>query len=218
MPTSSLSVQMVADIEIAQSVAMRPIVDVASGLGLGRGDLILKSDYIAKIRLEAIDRARRARQRKLVLVTGTTPTRYGEGKTLTTVGLGEALNRLGTKRGVPGGHAYITRAGGDVRGPLRLAEGTHARRARLERITVAFDRREHPTKVGDLTVHGAAAILLKDALLPNLVQTLEGTPAFVHGGPFANIAHGHNSVLADRLALGPRDLVLTEPGFPADLS
>src|SRR3989454_5578679 len=97
MPTSTLPERMVADIEIAQSVAMRPIVDVVSTLGLARGDLILKSDYIAKVRLAAVDRARKARQGKLVLVTGTTPTRYGEGKTLTTVGLGQALNRLGTK-------------------------------------------------------------------------------------------------------------------------
>src|SRR2546430_12217176 len=88
---------MVADIEIARSVTMRPIVDVASGIGLNRTDLILKSDCIAKVGLDAIDRARKARQGKLVLVTGTTPTRYGEGKTLTTVGLGQALNRLGTK-------------------------------------------------------------------------------------------------------------------------
>src|SRR3989442_11757696 len=88
---------MVADIEIAQSVPMRPIVDVASGIGLNRTDLILKSDYIAKVGLDAIDRARKARQGKLVLVTGTTPTRYGEGKTLTTVGLAQALNRPGTK-------------------------------------------------------------------------------------------------------------------------
>src|SRR3989442_9444142 len=87
---------MVADIEIAQSVAMRPVVDVASGLGLGRGDLILKSDYIAKVRRGAVDRARKARQGKLGLVTGTTPTRYGQGKTLTTVGLGQALNLIGT--------------------------------------------------------------------------------------------------------------------------
>src|SRR5438445_12875014 len=97
MPTSPLPMQMVADIEIAQSVPMRPIVDVASGLGLARGDLILKSDYIAKVRLAAVDRARKARQGKLVLVTGTTPTRHGEGKTLTTVGLGQALNRVGTR-------------------------------------------------------------------------------------------------------------------------
>src|SRR5467141_2658164 len=88
---------MVADIEIAQTTAMRPIIEVAAGLGLGRDDLILKGDYIAKVRLAAVDRARKARQGKLVLVTGTTPTRYGEGKTLTTVALGEALNRIGTK-------------------------------------------------------------------------------------------------------------------------
>src|SRR2546429_3538497 len=88
---------MVADIEIARSVTMRPIVDVKWGIALIRTDLILKSDYIAKVGLVAIARARKARQGKLVLVTGTTPTRYGEGKTLTTVGLGQALNRLGTK-------------------------------------------------------------------------------------------------------------------------
>src|SRR6266571_1397489 len=88
---------MVADIEIAQSAPMRPITDVAQGLGLARGDLILKSDYVAKVRLAAVDRVRKARQGKFVLVTGTTPTRYGEGKTLTTVGLGQALTKLGTK-------------------------------------------------------------------------------------------------------------------------
>jgi len=305
---------MVADIEIAQSVTMRPILEVASAIGLNRTDLILKSDYIAKVRLDAIDRARKGRQGKLVLVTGTTPTRYGEGKTLTTVGLGQALNRLGTKaivavrepslgpvfgtkggatgggrsqvlpmeeinlhftgdihavgaannliaavmdahifhgnvldidptrvlfprcldmndrqlrnivtglggpkHGVPREDGFIITAASEVMAILCLAEGIHDLKARLERIIVAFDRRERPTKVGDLTVHGAAAILLKDALLPNLVQTLEGTPAFVHGGPFANIAHGHSSVLADRLALGLGEVVVTEAGFGADL-
>ncbi|TLZ80477.1 MAG: formate--tetrahydrofolate ligase, partial [Methanobacteriota archaeon] len=88
---------MVADIEIAQAAKMRPIIDVAADLGLGKDDLVLKSESIAKVRLAAVDRARKARQGKFVLVTGTTPTRYGEGKTLTTVGLGQALNRLGTK-------------------------------------------------------------------------------------------------------------------------
>src|SRR3989442_4869694 len=88
---------MVTDIEIAQAARIRPILDVAAELGLRKDDLILKSDYIAKVRLAAVDRARKARQGKLVLVTGTTPTRYGEGKTLTTVGLGQALNRIGTK-------------------------------------------------------------------------------------------------------------------------
>src|SRR2546428_598353 len=283
---------MVADIEIAQTTAMRPIVDVAAGLGLGRDDLIPTGDYIAKVRLAAVDRARKTRQGKLVLVTGTTPTRYGEGKTLTTVGLGQALNRIGTKaiiavrepslgpvfgteggatggghsqvlpmedinlhftgdihgggaannliagvmdaqlfhgnaldmdptrvlfprcldmndrqlrnivtglggpkHGVPREDGFIITAASEIMAILCLTEGIHDLKARLERIIVAFDRREHPVSVGDLYVHGASAILLKDALMPNLVQTLEGTPAFVHGGPFANIAHGHSSVL-----------------------
>src|SRR2546425_4345304 len=315
MPTSPLSGQMVADIEIAQRVTMRPIVDVAAGLGLGRDDLILKGDYIAKVRLAAVDRARKARQGKLVLVTGTTPTRYGEGKTLTTVGLGQALNRIGTKaiiavrepslgpvfgtkggatgggqsqvlpmedinlhftgdihavgaannliaavmdahlfhgnaldidptrvlfprcldmndrqlrnivtglggpkHGVPREDGFIITAASEVMAILCLTEGIHDLKARLERIIVAFDRREHPVRVGDLYVHGAAAILLKDALMPNLVQTLEGTPAFVHGGPFANIAHRHSSVLADRLALGLRDGVGTAAGVRSHLA
>ncbi len=305
---------MVADIEIAQSTPMRPITDVAQGLGLGREDIILKSDYIAKVRLAAVDRLRTSRQGKLVLVTGTTPTRYGEGKTLTTVGLGQALTKLGTKaivavrepslgpvfgtkggatgggqsqvlpmeeinlhftgdihavgaannlvaaimdahifhgneldidptrvlfsrcldmndrqlrnivtglggpkHGVPREDGFIITAASEVMAILCLTEGIRDLKERLERIVVAWDRREHPVRVGDLTVQGAAAILLKDALMPNLVQTLEGTPAFVHGGPFANIAHGHSSVLADRLTLGLGDVVVTEAGFGSDL-
>src|SRR3989442_209437 len=292
---------MVADIEIAQAARMRPILDVAADLGLRKDDLILKGDYIAKVGLTAVDRVRKARQGKLVLVTGTTPTRYGEGKTLPTVGLGQALNRLGTKalvavrepslgpvfgtkggatgggqsqvlpmeeinlhftgdihavgatnnliaaimdahlfhgnvldldptrvlfprcldmndrqlrnivtglggpkHGVPREDGFIITAASEVMAILCMTEGIPDLKARLERIVVAFDRREHPVSVGDLYVHGAAAILLKDALMPNLVQTLEGTPAFVHGGPFANIAHGHSSVLADRLGPRPR--------------
>src|SRR3982075_1271498 len=100
---------------------------------------------------------------------------------------------------------------------LCLAEGIPDLKARLERIVVAFDREQKPVKVGDLTVHGAAALLLKDALMPNLVQTSEGTPAFVHGGPFANIAHGCNSVLSTTTALKLADYVVTEAGFGADL-
>jgi len=305
---------MVADIEIAQAAKMRPIIDVAADLGLGKDDLVLKSESIAKVRLAAVDRARKARQGKFVLVTGTTPTRYGEGKTLTTVGLGQALNRLGTKgliavrepslgpvfgtkggatgggrsqvlpmeeinlhftgdihavgaannlvaaildahifhgnelnidptrvlfprcldmndrqlrnivtglggpkHGVPREDEFVITAASEVMAILCLAEGIPDLKERLERIVVAFDREQRPVKVGDLYVHGAAAILLKDALMPNLVQTLEGTPALVHGGPFANIAHGHNSVLADRLGLGLGDVVVAEVGFGADL-
>src|SRR6266513_2246041 len=296
---------MVADIEIAQAAKMRPILDVAADIGLGKDDLVLKSESIAKVRLAAVDRARKGRQGKFVLVTGTTPTRYGEGKTLTTVGLGQALNRLGMKgivavrepslgpvfgtkggatgggrsqvlpmeeinlhftgdihavgaannlvaaildahifhgnelnidptrvlfprcldmndrqlrnivtglggpkHGVPREDGFIITAASEVMAILCLAEGIPDLKARLERIVIACD----------LYVHGAAAILLKDALMPNLVQTLEGTPALVHGGPFANIAHGHNSVLADRLGLGLGDVVVAEVGFGAELA
>src|SRR3989475_6716892 len=300
---------MVADIEIAQAAKMRPILGVAADLGLGKDDLVLKSESIAKVRLTAVDRVRKARQGKFVLVTGTTPTRYGEGKTLTTVGLGQALNRLGKKgivavrepslgpvfgtkggatgggrsqvlpmeeinlhftgdihavgaannliaavldahifhgnvldidptrvlfprcldmndrqlrnivtglggpkHGVPREDGFIITAASEVMAILCLTEGIPDLKARLERIVVAFDRREHPVSVGGLYVHGAAAVLLKDALMPNLVQTLEGTPALVHGGPFANIPHRHNSVLGGPLRLGPGGLVAPGAG------
>ncbi|HYY47610.1 MAG TPA: formate--tetrahydrofolate ligase [Thermoplasmata archaeon] len=305
---------MVADLEVAQAATMRPIADVAADLGLADEDLVLKSPFIAKVKLSAVDRARKGRQGKFVLVTGTTPTRYGEGKTLTTVGLGQALNRLGTrgvvavrepslgpvfgtkggatgggqsqvlpmeeinlhftgdihavgaannliaavldahvfhgnelnidptrvlfprcldmndrqlrnivtglggpKHGVPREDGFVITAASEVMAILCLAEGIADLKERLERIVVAFDRGQRPVRAGDLSVQGAAAILLKDALMPNLVQTLEGTPALVHGGPFANIAHGHNTVLADRLGLGLGDLVVSEAGFGADL-
>ena len=305
---------MTTDIEIAQSATMRPIVDVAADLGLGRESLVLHGDHIAKVRMSAIDRAIQARAGKLVLVTGTTPTRHGEGKTVTTVGLGQALNRLGRKaaitlrepslgpvfgtkggaagggrsqvlpmedinlhftgdihavtaannliaavldahvfhgdeldidptrvlfprcedmndrqlrnivvglggpkHGVPREDGFIITAASEIMAILCLTSGLGDLKERLKRILVAFDRRGGAVQVEDLYVHGAAAILLKDALMPNLVQTLEGTPALVHGGPFANIAHGHNTVLADRLALGSADLVATEAGFGADL-
>ena len=305
---------MLTDIEIAQAARMRPIIDVAADVGLDREDLILQGEHIAKVRLSAVDRAKSNRQGRLVLVTGTTPTRLGEGKTLTCIGLGQALWRLGTKavvairepslgpvfgtkggaagggysqvlpmedinlhftgdihavtaannliaaildahvfhgnelnvdptrvmlprcldmndrqlrniviglggkkHGVPREDGFIITAASEVMAILCLAEGIRDLKERLARIVVAFDREEMPVTAGDLTVHGAGTILLKDALMPNLVQTIEGTPALVHGGPFGNIAHGHSSVVADRLGLGISDVVVTEAGFGADL-
>ena len=302
------------DIDIAQAATMRSIADVAADVGLAREDLVLRGEHIAKVRLDAVERARRAPQGKLVLVTGTTPTRLGEGKTLTCVGLGQAFRRIGvrgivairepslgpvfgTKGGAAGGgysqvlpmedinlhftgdiHAvtaannliaaildahvfhgneldidetrvmfprcedmndrelrnivvglggpkhgaprednFIITAASEVMAILCLTEGVRDLKERLDRVVVAYDRKEKPVTVGDLYVHGAATILLKDALMPNLVQTIEGTPALVHGGPFANIAHGHSTVLADRLGLGTSELVVTEAGFGADL-
>lgn len=305
---------MATDIELARSVALRPIVDVAADLGLSPKDLVLRGEHIAKVKLPAVERAKKAKQGKIVLVTGTTPTRAGEGKTLTTVGLGQALNRLGTKaiitlrepslgpvfgvkggaagggrsqvlpmedinlhftgdnhavtaannliaalvdahifhgnevgidparitlprcldmndrqlrqivtglggrkNGVPREDGFIITAASEVMAILCLTEGLRDLKERLARMIVGFDREYKPVAVRDLNVQGAAAILLKDALMPNLVQTMEGTPALVHGGSFANIAHGHNAVLADRLAMGVSDLVMTEAGFAADL-
>ncbi len=305
---------MLTDIEIAQAARIRPIVEVATDLGLAREDLVLKGDHIAKVKLSAVEHARKNRQGRLVLVTGTTPTRLGEGKTLTSVGLGQTLHRIGVKgivairepslgpvfgtkggaagggysqvlpmddinlhftgdihavtaannliaaildahvfhgnelnldptrvmlprcldmndrqlrniviglggkkHGVPREDGFIITAASEVMAILCLAEGVRDLKERLARIVIAFDREEMPVTAGDLTVHGAGTILLKDALMPNLVQTIEGTPALVHGGPFGNIAHGHSSVLADRLGLGIAEVVVTEAGFGADL-
>ncbi len=305
---------MPTDIEIAQSAKMRPIVDVAADLGIGPEDLVLHGPHIAKVRLGAVERAKKHPRARLVLVTATTPTKYGEGKTLTTVGLGQAMKRNGEKsvitlrepslgpvfgvkggaagggraqvvpmedinlhftgdihavtaannliaammdahifhgngldihpgfvnfrrcldmndrqlraivdglggykNGVPREDGFVITAASEVMAILCLAEGMTDLKERLARTVVAFNRNGGPVTAGELHAVGAAAILLKDALMPNLVQTLEGTPAFVHGGPFGNIAHGHNSILADRLALGTGRMVLTEAGFGADL-
>src|SRR5436189_174236 len=218
---------MVADIEIAQSTAMRPIVEVASGLGLGRADLILKSDYVAKVRLETVERSRKARQGKLVLVTGTTPTRHGEGKTLTTVGLGQALTKLGTKaivavREPSLGPVFGTKGGATGGGRsqvlpmeeinLHFTGDIHAVGAANNLVAAILDA--HIFHGNELNIDPTRVLLprcldMNDRQLRNIVTG--------HGGPFANIAHGHNSVLADRLGLGLGDVVVAEVGFGADL-
>jgi formate--tetrahydrofolate ligase len=302
------------DIEIAQSAKMRPIVDVAADLGIGPEDLVLHGPHIAKVRLGVVERAKKHSRAKLVLVTATTPTKHGEGKTLTTVTLGQAANRLGTKalitlrepslgpvfgvkggaaggghaqvlpmedinlhftgdihavtaannliaammdahvfhgneldvdpghvnfarcmdmndrqlraivdglggpkNGVPREDTFVITAASEVMAILCMTEGVRDLKERLRRILVAFNHKGGPVWAKDLKSDGACAILLKDALMPNLVQTLEGTPALVHGGPFGNIAHGHNTIIADRLALGSGEMVFTEAGFASDL-
>src|SRR2546426_10961018 len=127
------------------------------------------------------------------------------------VGLG------GPKQGVPREDNFIITAASEAMAILCLTDGIRDLKERLARIVVAFDRGGEPVTAGALYVQGAAAILLKDALMPNLVQTIEGTPALVHGGPFANIAHGYNSLIACRLGLGVGEVVVTEVGFGSDL-
>jgi len=300
------------DIEIAQGAKLRPIADVAADLGLSDDDVELYGKYKAKIRLAVLER--RPPKGRLVLVTGINPTPAGEGKSTVTVGLTQALKRLGknailcmrepslgpvfgVKGGAAGGgysqvvpmedinlhftgdfHAiasahnllsamldahlhhgnalgvdvrrvtwprtidmndralrnvivglgglnagptreerYVIIPGSEVMAILALASGLQDLEARLGRIIVALTADKKPVRASDLKAQGAMTLLLKDALNPNLVQTLEGGPALVHCGPFGNIAHGCNSVAATRMGLALADLVVTESGFGADL-
>ncbi|MEZ5928976.1 MAG: formate--tetrahydrofolate ligase [Parvularculaceae bacterium] len=302
-----------SDIEIAREGVKRPIAEIAARLGIPDDAVQPYGRYKAKID-PALAHAGRTKQGKLILVTAITPTPPGEGKTTTTVGLGDALNRIGKRAviclrepslgpsfGMKGGAAgggyaqvvpmedinlhfngdfhAITAAhnlltamvdnhiywgnelGFDVRRPMWrrvvdindralreivvalggmnggaprqtgfditvasevmaifcLSENLADLQRRLGRIIVGYRRDLSPITAKDVGADGAMTVLLKDALAPNLVQTLEGSPAFVHGGPFANIAHGCNSVMATKLALALGDYVVTEAGFGADL-
>jgi formate--tetrahydrofolate ligase len=303
-----------SDIEIAQAATMKPITDVASGLGIPDDALDQYGKYKAKISLEYIDSLASKPDGKLILVTAISPTPAGEGKTTTTVGLGDALNKIGKKAviclrepslgpvfGMKGGAAgggmaqvvpmedinlhftgdfnaialannllaalldnhihHGNALGIDVRritwkrvmdmndralrditaslgGPgngyprqdgfdivvasevmaiFCLATSLKDLKERLGNIVVGYTRDQKPVRARDLNANGAMTVLLREALKPNLVQTLENNPAFIHGGPFANIAHGCNSVLATKTALKLADYVVTEAGFGADL-
>lgn len=305
---------MKTDIQIAQEAKLKPVVEIAAQLGITEDELELYGKYKAKVDLSVWQRLQDKPDGKLVLVTAISPTAAGEGKTTTTVGLGQALSRLGKKTvmalrepslgpsfGVKGGaagggyaqvvpmadinlhftgdlHAITTahnllaaildnhlqqgnelnidprrvvwrramdmneRAlrnivvgmGGPTNGVPRqdgfditvasevmailcLASDLMDLKERLSRIIVAYTYDRKPVTVADLEVHGAMTLLLKDAIKPNLVQTLENGPAFVHGGPFANIAHGTNTLIATKLGLKLSDIFLTEAGFGADL-
>ncbi len=304
---------MKTDIEIAQSVEMLPITEIAKTAGVDDKYLEQYGKYKAKVDYALLDEVKRP-DGKLILVTAITPTPAGEGKTTTTIGLADGMRRIGKnvmvalrepslgpvfgiKGGAAGGgwaqvvpmedinlhftgdfhaigaannllaamldnHIYQGNAlnidprritwkrcvdmndrqlrfvtdglGGRVNGVPRedgyditvaseimavfcLASSIADLKERLSRIVVAYTYDEKPVTAGDLKAVGAMAALLKDAIKPNLVQTLEGTPAFVHGGPFANIAHGCNSVMATRMAMRLGDYAITEAGFGADL-
>ena len=305
---------MLTDIEIAQGAKMLPIEEVAAKLGIRREDLELYGDYKAKIKDDLYNRLKDKKDGKLILVTAINPTPAGEGKTTTTVGLGQAMAKIGKKAvialrepslgpvmGIKGGAAgggyaqvvpmedinlhftgdmhAITAAnnllaaaldnhihqgnalnidarriiwkrcmdmndralrqvvvglGGrnngfpredgfnitvasEVMAILCLATGITDLKERLGRIVAAYSYDGTPVTARDLEVHGAMTLLLKDAVKPNLIQTLENTPCLMHGGPFANIAHGCNSIKATQLGLKLADYVITEAGFGADL-
>lgn len=305
---------MLSDIEIAQKAELKPIQEIAEKVGIRPEELEQYGPYKAKVSLALTKRVKEQPEGKLILVTAISPTPAGEGKTTTTVGLGQALAKLGKKvmiclrepslgpcMGVKGGAAgggysqvvpmedinlhftgdihavtaahnllsamldnhiqqgnalnidtrrivwgrvldmndrvlrqIVVGLGGKANGVPRedsfqisvasevmailcLAKDISDLKARLARIVVAYSRDGNPVTAGDIHAQGAMAALLKDALKPNLVQTLEHVPAFIHGGPFANIAHGCNTMLATKTALHLADYVVTEAGFGADL-
>ena len=305
---------MKTDIQIAQEATMLPIKDVAASIGIEEDDLELYGKYKAKISDELINRTKKNPDGKLILVTAINPTPAGEGKTTTSVGLGEAFGRLGKKAlialrepslgpcfGIKGGAAgggyaqvvpmedlnlhftgdfhaitaannllaalldnhiqqgnelgidprqivwkrcmdmndrvlrnivvglgskmdgmvredhFVITVASEIMAILCLADDMADLKKRLGRIIVAYTFDGKPVTADDLQATGSMAALLKDALKPNLIQTLEHTPAIVHGGPFANIAHGCNSVRATKTALKLADYVITEAGFGADL-
>ena len=293
---------------------MKPIVEVASKIGIPQESVLNYGNYKAKISIDFIKSLEQKPDGKLILVTAMTPTPAGEGKTTTTVGLGDGLNAIGKKAiiclrepslgpcfGMKGGaagggfsqvvpmedinlhftgdfhavgaahnllsalidnHIYwgnelgidvrritwkrvldmndrslreiVSSLGGpgngypretgfditvasEVMAILCLAQDLQDLERRLGNIVIGYTREKTPITASDLSAHGAMTVLLKDAMMPNLVQTLENNPAFIHGGPFANIAHGCNTVLATKTALKLADYVVTEAGFGADL-
>ena len=305
---------MKTDIEIAQEAVMEPITKVAESIGIEADDLELYGKYKAKLSEEFLRKIQDRPNGKLILVTAINPTPAGEGKTTTTVGLGEAFGRMGkkavialrepslgpcfgikggaagggyaqvvpmdelnlhftgdfhaigaannllaamidnhihhgnalgidprritwrrcvdmndrqlrfvvdglggVKNGVPREDGFDITVASEVMAVFCLASSLSDLRVRLSRMVIGYTYDDEPVTAGDLGATGAMTALLRDAIKPNLVQTLEGTPAFVHGGPFANIAHGCNSVIATTAAMRLGDYAVTEAGFGADL-
>ena len=308
------SMRKMTNLEFSRSAKLLPIKEIAKKVGLEEDEIELYGDYKAKVKFEAIKKRANNKDGNLILVTATNPTKYGEGKTTITVGLGQALKQLGKKVmiclrepslgpvfGIKGGatggglsqvhpvdeinlhftgdfHAITTAnnliaavidnhlhfgnkleidttrilwhrvldmndrslrnvvvgLGGKSQGVPRedhfditvaseimavlcLSSDINDLRERVARMVVAINKKGEPVTVADLNITGSVVALLKDAIKPNLVQSTEGVPAFVHGGPFANIAHGCNSLIATKTALKLADYVVTEAGFGADL-
>ena len=305
---------MLTDIQIAQQAQLLNIKDVAAKIGITEDDLEMYGKYKAKLSDEYMDSVKNNKDGKLILVTAINPTPAGEGKTTVTVGLGQAMHKLGKKSiialrepslgpcfGVKGGAAgggysqvvpmedlnlhftgdfhaitsannllaavmdnhihqgnslridpkrivfkrcldmndralrsiivgmgkkadgvvrqdgFVITVASEIMAILCLAEDINDLQNRLSKIIVAYNYDNEPVTAGELNCVGSMAALLKDAIKPNLIQTLEHSPAIVHGGPFANIAHGCNSVRATKTALKIADYVITEAGFGADL-
>lgn len=304
---------MLSDLEIAQKAQMKPITEIAQSLGLSSDDIDLYGKYKAKVSLEVLENFSEKPRSKYIDVTAITPTPLGEGKTVTTIGLSQALNKIGKKsivcirqpslgpvfgikggaagggysqvvpmedfnlhltgdthavaaannllaafidnhlhhgnklnidpftiswprvvdisdralrkiviglggktNGVPRESSFDIAVASEVMAILALTTDIFDLRARLGRIVIGYNKDKKPVTAEDLQCAGAMTVLMKEAIKPNLLQTLENTPCFVHAGPFANIAHGNSSIIADQIALRLSDYVVTESGFGAD--
>ncbi|MDP1809712.1 MAG: formate--tetrahydrofolate ligase [Actinomycetota bacterium] len=305
---------MKSDIEIAQAATMKPIREIAAGIGINDDELELYGNYKAKVELSLIDRLKDRPNGKYIDVTAITPTPLGEGKTVTTIGLSLGLNKIGKKvvtcirqpslgpvfgikggaagggysqvipmedfnlhftgdvhavgaannllsafidaslmhgnpfdidpysitwnrvvdisdrvlrnivvglggqtNGIPREAGYDITVASEVMAILAMATDRKDLRERLGRIVIGTNSKGKPVTAEDLKCAGSMAVLMKDAIKPNLIQTVENTPVFVHAGPFANIAQGNNSIIEDRMALKLGDYVVTESGFGADM-
>src|SRR5437667_124945 len=231
------------DLEIARAVKLRPVEQIAETLGLDPDDLEPYGTYKAKVRWKAIERSRVRPDGALVLVTAMTPTPAGEGKSTIAIGLADGLRKLGSRslvalrqpalgpvfgakggatgggpaHGVPRESGFEITEASELMAILCLATDVRDFKARAERVVVGATAGGDLVSAGQLHAAGAMAALVREALKPNLVQTLEGTPALVHGGPFGNIAHGCSSLIATRLGLKLAEVVVTEAGFATDL-
>jgi len=238
-----------SDIEIARKANKKPIQEIGNKLGIPTDHLLPFGHDKAKISAEFINSKAGDEDGNLILVTAINPTPAGEGKTTTTVGLGDGLNKIGKNamvcirrvvwrrvldmndralrqitaslggvaNGFPRETGFDITVASEVMAILCLANDLDDLQKRLGDMIVAYRRDRSPVYCRDIKADGAMTVLLQQAMQPNLVQTLENNPAFVHGGPFANIAHGCNSVVATKTALKLCDYVVTEAGFGADL-
>lgn len=310
-----MATKVASDLEIAQAAKMVPVVEIAARLGLSEDDLEMYGKYKAKIHLDVLERLKGKPDGHLIDVTAITPTPLGEGKTVTSIGLGQALAKMGKrvcntlrqpslgpvfgikggaagggysqvmpmedfnlhftgdthavslahnllaafvdghlkhgnalridplavswrrvvdvsdgwalrnvivglggadKAGIPRESGFDISVASEVMAILALATSLKDLRQRLGRIIIGYNEDGQPVTAEDLKCAGAMTVLMKDALMPNLIQTLENTPCIVHAGPFANIAHGNSSILADQIALKCADYVVTESGFGSD--
>ena len=226
-------------LEIARQATLKPITEIADDIGIPPWLTEQHGEHVAKIDLKAIEELKDRQKAKYVVVTAITPTPLGEGKTTTTIGLGMAFRHIGKKAtisirqasmgptfGIKGGAAgdgvprqagFDITAASEVMAVLALSKSLKDLRERLGRIVVGYTKQGEPVTAEQLQAAGAAAVMMREALKPNLLQTLENTPVFVHAGPFGNIAHGNSSVVADLIGIHTGDFLVTEAGFGADM-